>query len=101
MLITDVQSAEIIKYASNAFLATRISFIKLIADLCEATGADVVQVAKAMGCDSRIGPAFLNAGLGFGARASRRISSALIHTMRQNGLEPTLLDPSMTSTAPA
>ena len=92
MLITDVQSAEIIKYASNAFLATRISFINLIADLCEATGADVVQVAKAMGCDSRIGPAFLNAGLGFGGSCFPKDLVSLIHTMRQNGLEPTLLE---------
>jgi UDPglucose 6-dehydrogenase len=92
MLITDVASAEIIKYASNAFLATRISFINMIADLCEKTGADVVQVAKAMGCDSRIGPAFLNAGLGFGGSCFPKDLVSLIHTLRQSGVQPDLLE---------
>lgn len=66
MLITNLATAEIIKYASNVFLALKISYINAIADLCECTGADVVQVAKAMGYDLRIGNAFLQAGLGFG-----------------------------------
>ncbi|HWC05169.1 MAG TPA: UDP-glucose/GDP-mannose dehydrogenase family protein, partial [Methylomirabilota bacterium] len=66
MIITDVYSAEIIKYASNAFLATKISFINEIANLCELAGGDVTQVVKGMGLDPRIGAAFLNAGLGFG-----------------------------------
>jgi UDPglucose 6-dehydrogenase len=92
MLITDVQSAEIIKYASNAFLATRISFINMIAELCERTGADVVQVAKAMGCDSRIGPAFLNAGLGFGGSCFPKDLVSLIYTLRSNGVAADLLE---------
>ncbi len=66
MLITDVESAEMIKYASNAFLATKISFINSIANICEKAGADVTQVAKGMGYDTRIGKEFLQAGLGYG-----------------------------------
>ncbi len=65
-LVTDIETAEIIKHASNAFLAMKISFINMIADLCEKTGADVVDVARGMGLDPRIGPSFLRAGLGFG-----------------------------------
>ena len=63
---TDVQSAEMVKLASNAFLATKISFINEIANVCEETGADVVEVARGMGLDDRIGPKFLQAGIGFG-----------------------------------
>src|SRR3989475_7753765 len=66
MIITDVPSAEMIKYASNAFLATKISFINAIANIRELAGADVTQVVKGMGLDARIGPAFLQAGLGYG-----------------------------------
>src|SRR5256886_5669556 len=66
MVITDVPSAEMIKYASNAFLATKISFINAVANICELAGADVTQVMKGMGLDPRIGPAFLSAGPGFG-----------------------------------
>src|SRR3954454_14767959 len=62
---TDVKSAEMVKLASNAFLATKISFINEIANVCEETGADVVEVAKGMGLDDRIGPKFLQAGIGF------------------------------------
>ena len=65
-VITDVESAELIKYASNGFLATKISFINEVAELCEALGADVEVVAKGMGLDSRIGPKFLHPGPGFG-----------------------------------
>jgi UDPglucose 6-dehydrogenase len=65
-IITDVESAELIKYASNGFLATKISFINEVARICEACGANVEVVAKGMGLDSRIGPKFLNAGPGFG-----------------------------------
>ena len=64
MIITDVASAEMIKYASNAFLATKISFANAVANICEEAGADVTQVVKGMGLDSRIGGAFLSAGLG-------------------------------------
>jgi UDPglucose 6-dehydrogenase len=63
---TDVKSAEMVKLASNAFLATKISFINEIANVCEETGADVVEVARGMGLDERIGPKFLQAGIGFG-----------------------------------
>src|SRR2546421_5952081 len=66
MIITDVPSAEMIKYASNAFLSTKISFINAIANICELAGADVTQVIKAVGLDARIGHAFLQAGLGYG-----------------------------------
>src|SRR2546421_7933558 len=65
MIITDVPSAEMIKYASNAFLSTKISFMNAIANICELAGADVTQVMKGMGLDPRIGSAFLSAGLGF------------------------------------
>jgi UDPglucose 6-dehydrogenase len=66
MIITDVASAEMIKHASNSFLATKISFANAIANICDAVGADVVQVMKGMGSDNRIGMGFLNAGLGYG-----------------------------------
>ena len=66
VIITDINTAEIIKHASNAFLATKISFINMISDLCDVTGADVTHVARGLGMDHRIGPAFLNAGLGYG-----------------------------------
>ena len=65
-MITDVNTAEIIKHASNAFLATKISFINMLSDLCEAADANIGDVAKGIGMDPRIGPSFLNAGIGFG-----------------------------------
>ena len=65
-IITDLNTAEIIKHASNSFLATKISFINTVADVCDKVGADIVKVAEAMGMDPRIGPSFLNAGIGFG-----------------------------------
>ncbi len=66
LLITDTSSAELIKHASNSFLAMKISFINMVANLCEVVGADVTKVAEGMGLDPRIGPAFLNPGIGFG-----------------------------------
>ncbi|PMP87282.1 MAG: UDP-glucose 6-dehydrogenase, partial [Chloroflexus aggregans] len=66
IIITDLRTAEMIKYASNAFLATRISFINEIAQICERLGADVREVARGMGADKRIGPHFLEAGVGYG-----------------------------------
>jgi UDPglucose 6-dehydrogenase len=91
MLITDVASAEIIKYASNAFLATKISFINAIANICEKAGADVVQVMKGMGYDQRIGSAFLQAGLGYGGSCFPKDTKALIHTSHRLGYDFTLL----------
>ena len=82
MFITDVASAEMIKYASNAFLATKISFINSIANLCDAYGADVVQVAKGMGADNRIGSAFLHAGIGYGGSCFPKDSLSLLHTAK-------------------
>ncbi|MCS6919755.1 MAG: UDP-glucose/GDP-mannose dehydrogenase family protein [Fimbriimonadales bacterium] len=90
MLITNLATAEIIKYASNTFLALKISFINAIADLCERTGADVTQVAKAMGYDQRIGHAFLHAGLGFGGSCFPKDVQAFAHTVQRYQLDPTL-----------
>lgn len=66
VVITDLKSAELIKHASNSFLATKIAFINMVSRVCDATGADVEMVAKGMGLDPRIGPSFLKAGIGFG-----------------------------------
>jgi len=91
MIITDVASAEMIKYASNAFLATKISFANAIANICDAVGADVIQVVKGMGLDNRIGPAFLNPGLGYGGSCFPKDSSSLLHTARSVGYDFPLL----------
>lgn len=91
MLITDVASAEMIKYASNAFLATKISFINSVANICDKVGADVIQVIKGMGYDHRIGAAFLNAGLGYGGSCFPKDSSALVRTAEKNGYDFKLL----------
>jgi UDPglucose 6-dehydrogenase len=91
MIITDVPSAEMIKYASNAFLATKISFANAIANICELAGADVTQVVKAMGLDARIGPAFLQAGLGYGGSCFPKDTDSLIHTADDLGYDFGLL----------
>ncbi len=91
MIITDVPSAEMIKYASNAFLATKISFANAIANLCEAAGADVTHVMKGVGLDARIGPAFLSAGLGYGGSCFPKDTESLIHTAAALGYEFGLL----------
>jgi UDPglucose 6-dehydrogenase len=91
MIITDVASAEMIKYASNAFLATKISFANSIANICDAVGADVLQVIKGMGADHRIGSAFLNAGLGYGGSCFPKDSSALARTAEKHGFDFKLL----------
>jgi UDPglucose 6-dehydrogenase len=91
MIITDVPSAEMIKYASNAFLATKISFANAIANLCELAGADVTQVIKGVGLDARIGPAFLAAGLGYGGSCFPKDTDSLIHTASTLGYDFGLL----------
>jgi UDPglucose 6-dehydrogenase len=87
MIITDVPSAEMIKYASNAFLAAKISFVNAIANICEQAGADVSQVTKGVGLDARIGPAFLQAGLGFGGSCFPKDTESLIHTAATLGYD--------------
>ncbi|ADU96422.1 nucleotide sugar dehydrogenase [Thermovibrio ammonificans HB-1] len=92
ILITDLPTAEMIKYASNAFLATKISFINEIANVCEKLGADVTVVARGMGLDHRISPHFLRAGCGFGGSCFPKDVKALIHTAKSVGEEPRLLE---------
>jgi UDPglucose 6-dehydrogenase len=91
VLLTSTKSAEMIKYASNAFLATKISYINEIANLCEAVGADVTDVARGMGKDKRIGEAFLNAGIGYGGSCFPKDVKALLHTAGVNGVNFPLL----------
>ena len=91
MIITDLPSAEVIKYASNAFLAAKISFINAIANVCETAGADVTHVMKGMGLDSRIGGAFLQAGLGYGGSCFPKDVDSLIHTAGRLGYDFKLL----------
>ncbi len=91
ILITDLRTAEMIKYASNAFLATRISFINEIANICESLGADVREVARGMGMDKRIGPSFLDAGLGWGGSCFPKDVTALTHMANTRGAHPQLL----------
>lgn len=88
----DRRSSEMIKYASNAFLATKISFINSIARLCEKLGADVVKVAEGMGYDHRIMPEHLRAGLGYGGSCFPKDVSALLHLSRRAGVEFKLLE---------
>ena len=82
MIQTGLESAEMIKYAANAFLATKITFINEIADLCEKVGADVQSVAKGLGLDGRIGPKFLHAGPGYGGSCFPKDTLALVQTAR-------------------
>jgi UDPglucose 6-dehydrogenase len=91
IMITDLRTAEMIKYASNAFLATRISFINEIANMCEELGADVNEVARGMGLDKRIGPSFLDAGLGWGGSCFPKDVKALEHMAVLHGTQPQLL----------
>jgi len=91
LLFTDIPSAEIIKYASNAFLAMKISYINMISDLCERTGANIDDVSKGVGLDHRIGDKFLNAGLGYGGSCLPKDVNALIHTYNEHDLDIGLL----------
>jgi UDPglucose 6-dehydrogenase len=91
MLFMDVPSAEITKYAANAMLATRISFMNMVAALCDATGADVTMVRKGVGTDSRIGNSFLFAGCGYGGSCFPKDVKALIRTMADSDVDASLL----------
>lgn len=90
-MITDLRTAEMIKYASNAYLANRISFINEIASICEKLGADVKEVAIGMGYDKRIGPDYLDAGLGWGGSCFPKDVKALEHMASIHGCHPQLL----------
>ena len=91
ILLTSTKAAEIIKHASNAFLATKISFINVVANICEAVGADVEEVARGMGMDSRIGPKFLRAGVGYGGSCFPKDVAAFRHVADQLGVDFALL----------
>ncbi|HMM27280.1 MAG TPA: UDP-glucose/GDP-mannose dehydrogenase family protein [Aggregatilineaceae bacterium] len=91
IVVTDLRTAEMIKYASNAFLATRISFINEIANICEALGADVKEVARGMGYDKRIGHHFLEAGVGYGGSCFPKDVKALAYMAQIHGKHPQLL----------
>jgi UDPglucose 6-dehydrogenase len=90
-LATDTNSAELIKHASNSFLAMKISFINMVANLCEVVGADVTKVARGMGLDPRIGPAFLNPGIGFGGFCFPKDVQAFIRIAEKSGCDFALL----------
>ena len=87
MVFTDIKSAELIKHASNSFLATKISFINAVANVCEKTGADVAMVARGMGLDKRIGQSFLNAGIGYGGFCFPKDVEAFIAISEKNGYD--------------
>jgi len=91
LLMTDIESAELIKHASNAFLAMKISFINAVAEVCEKTGADVMKVAKGVGLDARIGTAFLNAGIGYGGACFPKDLDAFIHLASELDIDFKLL----------
>jgi len=91
IVVTDAASAEMVKYASNAFLATKISFVNAIANLCEAVDADVRDVTLGMGYDPRIGFEFLNPGPGYGGSCFPKDTAALLHTASTNGYDFSLL----------
>jgi UDPglucose 6-dehydrogenase len=91
IMMTDLRTAEMIKYASNAFLATRISFINEMSIICEKLGADVIEVAQGMGFDKRIGHHFLQAGVGYGGSCFPKDVKALAHMAQTHGMHPQLL----------
>jgi UDPglucose 6-dehydrogenase len=89
---TNIESAELIKYASNAFLAVKITFINEIANLCDVVGGDVNEVAKAMGLDGRISPKFLHAGPGFGGSCFPKDTMALVEIFKENGVKTRVVE---------
>ena len=89
---TDLRTAEMIKYASNAFLATKISFANEIGNICKGLGIDVYEVMRGVGLDSRISPHFLNAGIGFGGSCFPKDVKSLVHTAKEAGEEPKILE---------
>jgi len=91
IMFTDIRSAELIKYASNAMLATRISFMNELAQLCEKVGGDIKAIAKGTGLDSRIGPRFLQAGIGYGGSCFPKDVKALAEIMKENGIDAKVL----------
>lgn len=91
ILVTDTNSSEIIKHASNSFLSMKISFINVIARLCDQVGADVIKVAEGMGLDPRINHSFLNAGIGFGGFCFPKDLAAFVHIAEKNGVDFKLL----------
>ncbi|MBN1689198.1 MAG: UDP-glucose/GDP-mannose dehydrogenase family protein [Candidatus Omnitrophica bacterium] len=96
LVVTDLKSAEIIKHASNSFLATKISFINAVARVCDATGADINNVALGMGLDPRIGPSFLNAGIGFGGFCFPKDLSAFLRMSERLGVRFDMLKEALT-----
>ena len=92
ILFTNISTAELTKHAANAFLSTKISFINMVADMCEAVGADVDQVAMGIGLDPRIGTQFLNAGIGFGGYCFPKDLRAFMHLAREHGVNCGLLN---------
>ncbi len=92
LLVTSCEAAEVIKYAANTFLATRIAFVNELSDLCEKVGADIHDVARGMGLDKRIGLQFLNPGPGFGGSCFPKDTRALVHTARQAGSPFTIVE---------
>jgi UDPglucose 6-dehydrogenase len=97
VMVTDLSSAEMIKYAANAFLATKISFINEVANICDRVGADITQVALGIGLDSRIGAKFLNAGIGWGGSCFPKDVAALVHTAQDYGYNAPLLTATITT----
>jgi len=91
ILVTNIDTAELIKHASNSFLALKISYINMISDLCEKTDADVERVALGMGLDPRIGKQFLYAGIGYGGSCFPKDVKALIYTLKDYGFQPKIL----------
>ena len=91
IVVTDTSTAELIKHAANAFLSMKISFINMVSDLCEKVGADVTAVTRGIGLDSRIGPQFLDAGIGYGGYCFPKDLRAFIHLAEEHGVDFSLL----------